>query len=116
MIHSIMCGTLILFFAWILLHSFIYSKSKGGFHHRIIEGLEPSPTPTAAASAPVPVNPAEIEFLKKQVATLQATAVKLKEDMIQNEAGVKNNTDLVQKVMKSQNDTNAKMASMKSAQ
>ena len=115
MIHSIICGTLILFFAWILLHSFIYSKSK----NRIIEGLETtSPTAPAPAPAPVPVpvNPAEIEFLKQQVASLQATAGKLNSAMIQNEAGVKNNAELVQKVVKSQSDTNAKLANMKSAQ
>jgi len=115
MIHSILCGTLILFFAWMLLHSFIYSKSK----NRIIEGLETtSPTAPAPAPAPVPVpvNPAEIEFLKQQVASLQATAGKLNAAMIQNEAGVKNNEELVQKVVKSQSDTNAKLANMKSAQ
>lgn len=119
MIHSIMCGTLILFFAWILLHAFIYSKSKIGFHHRIIEGLEttsPTTTPTNPVPVPVPVNPAEIEFLKQQVASLQTTAGKLNAAMIQNEAGIKNNTELVQKVMKSQSDTNAKLANMKSAQ
>lgn len=113
MIHSIICGTLILFFTWMLLHAFIYSKSK----NRIIEGLETtSPTAPAPAPAPVPVNPAEVEFLKQQVASLQATAGKLNAAMIQNEAGVKNNTELVQKVVKSQSDTNAKLANMKSAQ
>jgi hypothetical protein len=121
MIHYTMCGMLILFFAWMLLHALIYSKSKVGSHYRIIEGLEPSPTPTptptvAAAAAAAPANPAEIEFLKQQVTTLEATAAKLKTAMTQNEAGVKNNTELVQKVVKSQNDTQAKMANMKSAQ
>lgn len=120
MIHYTMCGMLILFFAWMLLHALIYSKSKVGSHYRIIEGLEPSPTPTAptptVAAAAAPANPAEIEFLKQQVTTLQATAAKLKTAMTQNEAGVKNNTELVQKVVKSQNDTQAKMANMKSAQ
>lgn len=114
MIHSILCGTLILFFAWILLHSFIYSKSAFGFHHRIIEGLET--TSTTAPVVPVPANPAEIEFLKKQVASLETTAGKLNAAMIKNEAGVKNNTELVQKVVKSQSDANAKLANMKSAQ
>jgi hypothetical protein len=110
MIHSIICGTLILFFAWMLLHALIYSKSK----NRIIEGLE---TTSPTAPAPVnPVNPAEVEFLKQQVASLQATAGKLNAAMIQNEAGVKNNEELVQKVVKSQSDTNAKLANMKSAQ
>ena len=124
MIHYTMCGMLILFFAWMLLHALIYSKYKVGSHYRIIEGLEPSPTPTAPTpttpttptAAAAPANPAEIEFLKQQVTTLQATAAKLKTAMTQNEAGVKNNTELVQKVVKSQNDTQAKMANMKSAQ
>ena len=120
MIHYTMCGMLMLFFAWMLLHALI-SKSKVGSHYRIIEGLEPSPTPSptptaTAAAAAAPVNPAEIEFLKQQVTTLEATAAKLKTAMTQNEAGVKNNTELVQKVAKSQSDTQAKMANMKSAQ
>ena len=106
---------LILFFAWLLIHALIYSNYKFGY--RIIEGLEPSPTPTpTATAAATPVNPAEIEFLKQQVATLEITAAKLNAAMTQNEAGVKNNTDLVQKVVKSQNDTQVKLASMKSAQ
>ena len=115
MFYSTICGMLILFFAWLLLHALIYSKS--GY---IIEGLEPSPTPSATpAPAPAtttPVNPAEIEFLKQQVAALEITAAKLNAAMTLNEAGVKNNTDLVQKVVKSQNDTQVKLASMKSAQ
>jgi hypothetical protein len=113
---------LILFFAWMLLHALIHSKVQIGSHYRIIEGLDttPSPTPTVASAtataAAAPANPAEIEFLKQQVTTLEATAAKLKTAMTQNEAGVKNNTELVQKVVKSQNDTQAKMANMKSAQ
>ena len=116
MFYLIICGMLILFFAWLLLHALIYSNSKIGY--RIIEGLEPSPsppTPTATAAA-IPVNPAEIEFLKQQVATLEVTAAKLNATMTQNETGVKNNTDLVQKVVKSQSDTQTKLASMKSSQ
>ena len=126
MIHYMMCGILILFFAWMLLHAFVYSKLKIG-SISIIEGLEPTatptatatPTPTAATATPAaapPVNPAEIEFLKQQVTALETTAAKLKTAMTDNEAGVKNNTELVQKVVKAQSDTNAKMASMKSAQ
>lgn len=126
MIHSMMCGTLILFFAWMLLHAVIHSKLKIGSHYRIIEGLEPTQTPTAATptatptptptAAAAPVNPAEIEFLKQQVTALETTAVKLKKAMTDNEAGVKNNTELIQKVVQAQNDTQAKMANMKSAQ
>jgi len=128
MIHYMMCGILILFFAWMLLHAFVYSKLKMG-SISIIEGLEPTatatatatatPTPTAATATPAaapPVNPAEIEFLKQQVTALETTAAKLKTAMTDNEAGVKNNTELVQKVVKAQSDTNAKMASTKSAQ
>ena len=111
MFYSTICGMLILFFAWLLLHALIYSKS--GY---IIEGLEPSPTPSATPATTTPVNPAEIEFLKQQVAALEITAAKLNAAMTLNEAGVKNNTDLVQKVVKSQNDTQVKLASMKSAQ
>jgi len=36
--------------------------------------------------------------------------------MTQNETGIKNNTALVQKVVKSQSDTQTKLASMKSSQ
>jgi hypothetical protein len=120
MIHYMMCGILILFFAWMLLHAFVYSKLKMG-SISIIEGLEPT-APTAATAATAtpaaapPVNPAEIEFLKQQVTALETTAAKLKTAMTDNEAGVKNNTELVQKVVKAQSDTNAKMASTKSAQ
>ena len=122
MIHSIICGMLILFFAWMLLYSLIYSKSKFGFgsHCRIIEGLEPSapaaPAAAAAAAPEAPANPADIAFLKQQIATLETTATKLNTAMTNNEIGVKNNTELIQKVVKSQNDTQTKLASMKSAQ
>jgi hypothetical protein len=109
MVYLTICGMLILFFAWLLLHALIYSKSG----YRIIEGLEPSPTPSATTT---PINPADIEFLKQQVATLETTAAKLNATMTQNETGVKNNTALVQKVVKSQSDTQTKLASMKSAQ
>ena len=117
MIHYMMCGILILFFAWMLLHAFVYSKLKMG-SISIIEGLEPT-APTAATATPAaapPVNPSEIEFLKQQVTALETTAAKLKTAMTDNEAGVKSNTELVQKVVKAQSDTNAKMASTKSAQ
>ena len=36
--------------------------------------------------------------------------------MNQNEAGIKQNTDTIQKVIQSQIDTNAKLANMKKAQ
>jgi len=126
MIHSILCGILIVFFSWLLLHALIYSKSDEG---RIIEGLESSPPPpptpqiTAAPTAnatPSPVqideNAVQIEVLKKQVDSLTTTANQLNTMMTQNEAGIANNTSLIQKVMQSQNDTNAKLAGMKKAQ
>ena len=131
MLHSTLCGILIVFFSWLLLHALIYSKSDEG---RIIEGLEsPSSTaaPTAApttapttapstSSVPSQVqideNTAQIAVLKDQIASLMTTATQLKTTMAQNEAGIKNNTSLIQKVMQSQNDTNAKLSSMKKAQ
>ena len=131
MLHSTLCGILIVFFSWLLLHALIYSKSEGG---RIIEGLEssppppPPPPPTAAPPSATPTanatpsqvqvdeTTAQIAVLKDQVASLTATANQLNTMMIQNEAGINNNTSLIQKVMQSQNDTNAKLASMKKAQ
>jgi hypothetical protein len=137
MIHSILCGILIAFFAWLLLHALMYSKSGEG---RIIEGLEPSPPPTATPT-PTPTatatatpttaavvsdstsmqvqmdeNTAQLAILKNQIASLIATSVQLNETMLQNEDGIKNNTALIQKVVQSQNDTNSKLASMKRAQ
>ena len=109
------------------MHAFIYSKSV-----RIIEGLDPSPTaaatPTATAVASTPTttaapnvqtaeeNTAQIAVLQKQIASLINTATQLTDTMNQNEAGIKNNTALIQKVIQSQNDSNAKLASMKKAQ
>ena len=136
MIHSTLCGILIVFFSWLLLHALIYSKSDEG---RIIEGLEsssppspPPPTPqitaapitttttTSASATPSQVqideNTAQIAVLKQQVNSLTTTANQLNTIMTQNEAGIANNTSLIQRVMQSQNDTNAKMASMKKAQ
>jgi hypothetical protein len=131
MLHSTLCGILIVFFSWLLLHALIYSKSEGG---RIIEGLEssppppPPPPPTAAPPSATPTanatpsqvqvdeTTAQIAVLKDQVASLTATANQLNTMMTQNEAGINNNTSLIQKVMQSQNDTNAKLASMKKAQ
>ena len=131
MLHSTLCGILIVFFSWLLLHALIYSKSEEG---RIIEGLESSPPPppptvepTAAPTATstttatpnqvqIDENTAQIAVLKQQVASLMTTANQLNTMMTQNEAGIANNTSLIQKVMQSQNDTNAKLASMKKAQ
>jgi len=119
MIHATLCGLLTVFFAWLLLHALIYSKSDGG---RIIEGLETTAAPTAAPPTGTPIqvstdeNTAQLAILKKQIASLVATATKLNTDTLNNEAGIKKNTEMIQKVVDSQNATNAKMAGMKKAQ
>ena len=97
---------LILFFAWVLLHALIYSKSV-----RVIEGLEGNPT---ATQSQIDENTAEIAVLKSQLINLINTSNQLNAAMLANEQGVKQNTDLIQKVVQSQNDTNTKMANMKS--
>jgi len=135
MIHLTVCGVLILFFAWLLIHAFIYSK----FNH-IIEGLDPAATmgpttgptmgpttgptmgptmgPTTGPTPPdqMDENPAQIAIIKKQIASLIDTATQLTTAMNQNEAGIKNNTALIQKVMQSQIELNTKLDSMKKAQ
>ena len=123
MIHATLCGLLTVFFAWLLLHALIYSKSDRG---RIIEGLETTVAPTAAPTAASPTgtpiqvstdeNTAQLAILKKQIASLVATATKLNTDTLNNEAGIKKNTEMIQKVVDSQNATNAKMVGMKKAQ
>ena len=118
MIHATLCGLLTVFFAWLLLHALIYSKSDGG---RIIEGLEPTAAPTAAPTGtPIQVstdeNTAQLAILKKQIASLVATATQLTTDTLKNETGIKNNTEMIQKVIQSQTAANAKLAGMKKAQ
>ena len=129
MLSIVMHVALILFFAWVLLHALIYSKSV-----RVIEGLEGNPTTTAtptdapdapdatapqatapqATQAQIDENTAEIAVLKSQLINLINTSNQLNAAMLANEQGVKQNTDLIQKVVQSQNDTNTKMANMKS--
>jgi hypothetical protein len=118
-LHYATCALLILFFAWMLLHAAMRTKSD-----TLIEGLAPSPTAaataattaaTAAAAATTTANPSEIAFIKEQVATLMKTAQQLKTQMIENETGIKTNTVNIEKVVQSQNDTTAQLASMKSA-
>lgn len=122
MLHSLLCGLLILFFAWLLLHALIYSKST-----TLIEGLEtsPSPSPSApsapSASAPslqaqVDMNTAEIAIMKAQVANIMKTAQDLQAQMIKNEATIQNTTNNIQKVVQSQDDMHSKLANMKSSQ
>lgn len=131
--NMILCSILILFFSWLLLHALLYSKSES-----IIEGLDPSPSPSPSSSpspspspssspspspspskstqAQIDENTAEIALLKTQIASLMTTATQLNALMTQNETGIKNNTDMLQKVVQSQNDTNAKLSNMKKAQ
>ena len=127
----ILCGILILFFAWLLIHAFIYSKSNS--QYRIIEGLDPSASPTTApttepttepttttegtpSQSQIDENTAQIVILKTQIASLINTSTQLNATMLQNEVGIKNNVDGIQKVVKSQADMQTKLANMKSAQ
>ena len=107
-LHYATCALLILFFAWMLLHAAMRTKSD-----TLIEGLAPSPT--AATTATTTANPSEIAFIKEQVATLMKTAQQLKTQMIKNESGIKNNTTNIENVVQSQNDTTSQLASMKHA-
>jgi hypothetical protein len=134
-LHSVIHGFFILFFAGLLLHALIYSKST------VVEGLDPAATaaPTAATAAPtaapvsdatpdatkkavvpsqvqVDENTAEIAILKGQIATLMQTAQTLKTQMLQNEVGIQNNTNSIQKVVQSQTDMQTKLANAKSRQ
>jgi hypothetical protein len=141
-LHLLMHGFFIVFFAWLLLHSLIYSKSS------VIEGLEttaptttttPTITPTTSATTTTPTtsatttttptttpttstptqvqideNTAEIAILKGQIATLMQTAQTLKVQLLQNEIGVQNNTNSIQKVVQSQTDMRNKLSNAKS--
>jgi flagellar motility protein MotE (MotC chaperone) len=81
-----------------------------------------APTTTATATtAPLSQvqmdeNTAEIAVLKGQIATLMQTAQTLKAQMLQNETGIQNNTQSIQKVVQSQTDMNNKLAASKSKQ
>lgn len=127
-LHSAIHWVFILFFAGLLLHALIFSKST------VVEGLDPTAAPTTAlaptsaptaapaekAVAPSQVqldeNTAEIAILKGQIATLMQTAQTLKTKMLQNEVGIKNNTISIQKVVQSQTDIQTKLANAKSKQ
>lgn len=107
-LNTVMCGLLILFFSWMLAHhAFVvpHSKSKSN-SDSWVEGFVPKQAEAAAAESEVPE-------LKKQLATLAQTAQQLRTQMISNEAGIQQNTANLQEIIKSQNDTNAKMAEMK---
>jgi uncharacterized protein (DUF2252 family) len=121
-LHSVIHGFFILFFAGLLLHALIYSKST------VVEGLDPAATATAAPATAAPdatkvpsqvqvdENTAEIAILKGQIATLMQTAQTLKTQMLQNEVGIQNNTNSIQKVVQSQTDMQTKLANAKSRQ
>jgi len=109
----ILCSILILFFSWLLLHALFYSKSN------VIEGLDPSETSETSEQsrqAQIDENTAQIALLKTQIASLMTTATQLNTLMAQNETGIKNNVDMIQKVVQSQNESNAKIANMKKNQ
>jgi hypothetical protein len=102
--NTVMCGLLILFFSWMLAHhAFVpHSKSKSN-SDTWVEGFVPKQAEAAAAESE----------LKKQLETLAQTAQQLRTQMISNEAGIQKNTANLQEIIKSQNETNAKMAEMK---
>lgn len=108
----ILCSILILFFSWLLLDALFYSKSR----NVIIEGLDPSASSEQSTQAQIDENTAQIAILKTQIASLIATATQLNTLMAQNETGIKNNVDMIQKVVQSQNDTAAKLSNMKKNQ
>jgi hypothetical protein len=126
-------GVFIAFFAWLLLHALVFhSKSSTSlWGPSLIEGLDattattattaPTTTATTATTAPLSQvqmdeNTAEIAVLKGQIATLMQTAQTLKTQMLQNETGIQNNTQSIQKVVQSQTDMNNKLAASKSKQ
>ena len=78
----------------------------------------PTATATTAPLSQVQMdeNTAEIAVLKGQIATLMQTAQTLKAQMLQNETGIQNNTQSIQKVVQSQTDMNNKLAASKSKQ
>jgi septal ring factor EnvC (AmiA/AmiB activator) len=100
--NTVMCGLLILFFSWMLAHHALKSKSKSN-SDTWVEGFVPKQAEAAAAESE----------LKKQLETLAQTAQQLRTQMISNEAGIQKNTANLQEIIKSQNETNAKMAEMK---
>jgi len=110
-VNTAMCGLLILFFSWMLAHhAFVpHSKSKSN-SDTWVEGFVPKQAEAAAAAAAAE---SEVPELKKQLATLAQTAQQLRTQMISNEASIQTNTANLQEIIKSQNETNAKMAEMK---
>ena len=125
-LHSVIHWFFILFFAGLLLHALIYSKST------VVEGLDPTAAPAATAAPAPPAAPAEkavapsqvqvdentaeIAILKGQIAMLMQTAQTLKTQMLKNEVGIQNNTNSIQKVVQSQTNMQTKLANAKSKQ
>jgi len=102
--NTVMCGLLILFFSWMLAHhAFVpHSKSKSN-SGTWVEGFVPKQADQSEV----------VSELKNQLATLAQTAQQLRTQMMSNEAGIQKNTANLQEIIKSQNETNAKMAEMK---
>jgi hypothetical protein len=139
-------GVFIAFFAWLLLHALLFhsKSSTSWWGPSLIEGLDATSPPTTAPTAAAPTttattaptttattaptaaattsqeqmdeNTAEIAVLKGQIATLMQTAQTLKAQMLQNETGIQNNTQSIQKVVQSQTDMNNKLAASKGKQ
>ena len=121
--HAAICSFLILFFGFLLFHTFMHPLMHTLMHtathsksSTVIEGLEPSPSAAAAAAPAADINLAELATMKEQIATFGETAQKIKTQMLKNEADIQNNTNNIQKVVESQSDMNNKLADMKSSQ
>jgi hypothetical protein len=110
-LNTVMCGFLILFFSWMLAHHALKSKFNSKSNSDTwVEGFVPKQAEAAAEAAAAE---SEVPELKKQLATLAQTAQQLRTQMISNEAGIQTNTANLQEIIKSQNDANAKLTSMK---
>ena len=121
--HRAICSFLILFFGFLLFHTFMHPLMHTLMHtamhsksSTVIEGLEPSPSAAAASAPAADINLAELATMKEQIATFGETAQKIKTQMLKNEADIQNNTNNIQKVVESQSDMNNKLADMKSSQ
>ncbi len=121
--HRAICSFLILFFGFLLFHTFMHPLMHTLMHtamhsksSTVIEGLEPSPSAATAAAPAADINLAELATMKEQIATFGETAQKIKTQMLKNEADIQNNTNNIQKVVESQSDMNNKLADMKSSQ
>ena len=121
--HITICSFLILFFGFLLLHTFVHPLMHPVMHSKsttVIEGLENSPSPSPSVpsqnSPPQDVNISEIVMMKNQIATLMQSAQLLKIQMIQTEAGIQQNEKNIQEVVQSQDEMRTKLADMKRSQ